>query len=631
MKICVCTTPIRPIPTRYPPFGSMAIIQSLRQIGEDPIFFNIDYFRFSTKKIEEFFQENQFDVVGISAVVSTAYAYTKWLAALIRQISPNTKIVVGGNLAASAEILLRKCSVDICVVGDGEYIIQSLIKAISKYGKEKNNDVYAGVNGICFLDNDKNFKFTGFGEKPKADEIEFPDFSLLEQDTSLPYFMHDTLPIHGRTWEEAPDLPQLGHGKTATVIMAKGCVARCTFCHRWEKGYRARPVDLAITHIQELREKYGVSHLQIGDENFGADRRLTKELVSRLGELGVTWTVAGVRVRTVNQEDLIHWRQNGCLAAYFGIESGSSKILEVMEKNATVEENLEALRWVSASGISTIVQLVIGMPGETDETIAETIDFLKKVSEFSLDWSDKYPSELISINYAQALPGTPLYEWAREHRYIGKTLEEEERYLIEISDTDAYKEDHFINYTGLPLLKVLMWRPTILAEIDAYHAVQKGWCGNMSLFDVMFYYLGLIKVRAQSRLRRFIFRFSFIENVLKQHAMDKSKNDKQKNYLKDSGYFNINSNLKFAPLLLNPITKRFFYPIVAVAVAFWRGKGIIHALSLISENIWWSLRGSVRKEVDMPNKSLRKIIHLQKISSSDQAGADEMTPLRLGR
>lgn len=84
------------------------------------------------------------------------------------------------------------------------------------------------------------------------------------------------------------------------------------------------------------------------------------------------------------------------------------------------------------------------------------------------------------------------------------------------------------------------------------------------------------------------------------------------------------------PLLLNPTTRRFFYPIVSVAVAFWRDKGFVHALSLIGENVWLWLRGSVRKEVDMTNKSLRKVIQLQKFSSSTKAGVDEMTPLRLG-
>jgi len=166
MRICICTTPIRPYPTDFPPFGSLAIIQSLRQIGEDPDFFNIDYFRHPPDQIEKHFRDNQYDVVGISAVVSTAYAYTKYLTGLIRQVSPRTKIVVGGNLAASAEVLLRMAEVDICVVGDGELIIKNLMPALQTTRLELN--ALKRVKGICFLDEESKFCFTGYGERPSA-------------------------------------------------------------------------------------------------------------------------------------------------------------------------------------------------------------------------------------------------------------------------------------------------------------------------------------------------------------------------------------------------------------------------------------------------------------------------------
>ena len=109
MKIVICTTPIRPEPTPYPPFGSIALIQSLRLAGYDPYFYDIDGLRPTFEEVSQFFRDEAPDVVGISAVVSTAYAYTKKLASEIKAACPQAKIVVGGNLAASAEILLRFC------------------------------------------------------------------------------------------------------------------------------------------------------------------------------------------------------------------------------------------------------------------------------------------------------------------------------------------------------------------------------------------------------------------------------------------------------------------------------------------------------------------------------------------
>ena len=159
MKICIVTTPIRPQPTTFPPFGSMAIIQSLKDIGEDVRFHHIDYHRYTDEQNFEYFSNNVFDVVGISSVVSTAYAYTKYLADLIRSISPHTTIVVGGNLAASAEILLRKCEVDFCIVGDGEIVIQDLVQAL--YKTPWDYEHLKSIKGICFLEETKGFCFTG--------------------------------------------------------------------------------------------------------------------------------------------------------------------------------------------------------------------------------------------------------------------------------------------------------------------------------------------------------------------------------------------------------------------------------------------------------------------------------------
>ena len=100
----------------------------------------------------------------------------------------------------------------------------------------------------------------------------------------------------------------------------------------------------------------------------------------------------------------------------FGIESGSPTMLKVMEKKISLEQNINALKYAYQAGLGTVVQLVIGMPGETDETIEETVDFLKIVMNYYPDSFKKKLSFLISINYAQALPGTPLYEYAREKR-----------------------------------------------------------------------------------------------------------------------------------------------------------------------------------------------------------------------
>src|SRR5438034_1229555 len=109
MKIILCTTPLRPVPPNYPPFGSMALIQHLQRHGYDPIFYDIDMFRPSFEKVIAYYKEQKPDLIAISAVVSTAYAYTNKLCLALKEVLPHTPILVGGNLAASAELLHRRC------------------------------------------------------------------------------------------------------------------------------------------------------------------------------------------------------------------------------------------------------------------------------------------------------------------------------------------------------------------------------------------------------------------------------------------------------------------------------------------------------------------------------------------
>ena len=166
-----------------------------------------------------------------------------------------------------------------------------------------------------------------------------------------------------------------------------------------------------------LKNKYKVKYLMLGDENFGSNKNETIELVKAMGSLGFVWHAGGVRAYTVDLEMLKFWKRNGCTIVVYGIESGSPTMLKVMEKKISRDQNIKALKWTYEAGLATIVQLVIGMPGETDETINETVDFLIETLPYYPDSLRKQVTYSVSINYAQALPGTPLYEYAREHDY----------------------------------------------------------------------------------------------------------------------------------------------------------------------------------------------------------------------
>lgn len=462
MKITICTTPIGPAANDFPPFGSLAVIQALRQAGYDPAFLDIDGLRPSFAEVIDQLKADSPDLLGISAVVSTAYGYVRELCRAVKQALPRVKIVLGGNLAASAELLHRLCRVDVCVIGEGEKIIVNVANHYAAHAED--NSALERIKGITFLDKKGDFVFTGYETAIPAVELFDPDYSILEQYSRIGTYIND--PLSRPDFSADPrsyEAHRLGK-KMATVIFTKGCVARCTFCHRWDKGFRQFPPEKVVAQIRYLMDRYNVGFIQFGDENFGSDRKATDALIQLLQPLDILWKVGGVRAGTIDLDRLRRMREAGCVALYYGFETGSPEILQVMEKKLHAEDNCATARATFEAGLFTVYQLVLGMPGETHKTISDTIEMVKQVTEFL----PGPPHKFLSVNYIQALPGTPVYEYARVKGLIGPSLADEEAYLLTVSDTAAGDDTKFLNFTAYPYMAVQTWRPRILYEATVH-------------------------------------------------------------------------------------------------------------------------------------------------------------------
>lgn len=586
MKIIICTTPIRPVPTDYPPFGSLAVIQALQSVGYDPIFYDVDCLRPTFEQVVEYFKNEQPDVVGISAVVSTAYDYTKRLARALREALPNAKIVVGGNLAASSELLLRLCNVDVCVIGEGERVAINLARYFEEHRHADDFSALRRIKGIAYLDENREMIFTGYEIPIPADGFLDPDYSILERYSKISNFINDPLSRHDFAQDPRTYQPHRRGKRMGTVLSAKGCVARCTFCHRWDRGYRHFPVEAIIRRIHYLIDRYNVGFIQFGDENFGSDRRKLDELIELLKPLDLLWVVSGVRVRSVDLDLLRRMNESGCVAVYYGMETGSPKMLEVMEKNATLQQNIDAARWTHEAGIYTIYQMVLAMPGETKETVSETTEFLKEVTEFL----DEEPYKRLSINYIQALPGTPVYEYARGKGPIGPTLQDEDAYLTLISDTNAADDTKFINFTHYDYLTVQSWARLIQFEVGA-HYYRKRNCKPPSPRN--------------------------LPGEGYQNLDDYSR----------GGYFNLKR------MAYHPLFFRLMYPfrhLLAIGWAIGRSFGKLPLRQVLMNLLAFAFQSSKKRESFQDYRSLRRVVKDMEpppVTISEQS----MAPLRAGR
>lgn len=473
MKILLISTPARTAPSGFPPVGCLSLMSYLRKHGyEDVRFFNIDAERPAYRDVLARIVREKPGVLGISAVVSTSYDYTKAVIADIKRMLPDTLVVVGGNLAASAEILLKKAGADICVLGEGEEVLLSIVRQAEE---SKGAGAFSGIPGLAYLDASGAMVNTGYAGPIPIEHIYNADLREITSDATIDLYFPPAFSGGNatrwfrrdpRAWE-----PHRRDKRDGMLSVGKGCVARCTFCHRWDRGIRHIPVDLIMQRLDVLVKQYNVGFLNMAIESFGIDRNWLKEFCAKIKPYDIIWRAAGVRANSVTLESIAMMKDAGCSCLQFGHESGSRRMLEVMEKKLKLEDNYNSLRWTVEAGLWTLCQFVISMPGENRETIMETADFGKYAMSLAR-WENPMDT---SINYAQALPGSPLYEYGRHNGIIGADMEAEERYLEFVSDTNAANAYKSLNFTDSTELERLSWRMRIRVEIVSAYVEKYGW------------------------------------------------------------------------------------------------------------------------------------------------------------
>lgn len=476
MRLLILNLPSGPAPTDYPPVGVSRVIEGLDPaLNCEAAFLNLDLLRPDLALIKERVAEFGPQAVGFSAVLTPAYKYLKELSLFLRKEFPDLVQLMGGEMCVIRDLILRKTPMDFCVVGQAEPALSSLLKVLGERGfSVKDKTPFRDIKGLAFLLDGKPF-FTG--DQEHAPQVLQINYGLLERFTDLSHYIQG---VDGAYYRNRIDRAEIGdffslikpdnlQSRLVTVFASKGCVGRCTFCHRYFRGYKVMDPEYAISSVRTIAAERGAGMLAFQEENFGSDRTATARLTEWLGTTGLNWAATAVRARTVKDDLLKEWKDSGCAHINFGIESGSQKMLDVMEKMATVEDNLNALRLCNKHRIATIISLVIGMPGETEETIDETVKNL--ASAIPDDVTLPYE---VSINFFQAVPGTEGYRFARNSGLIPKDPDGEERYIEALCDSGAAEIDQYLNFTDYEKEEVLYWKDYIQLELLAAYLGRNG-------------------------------------------------------------------------------------------------------------------------------------------------------------
>lgn len=255
-----------------------------------------------------------------------------------------------------------------------------------------------------------------------------------------------------------------------SVLTSRGCPYRCSFCNSSIMGagrpIRYRKAEAVADELARLRSRYSIDHFRFQDDIYTMDIRRIRELTAVLAPMQITYRCFS-RVNTCSPEMAGLLRQGGCIHVSFGVETGSPMLLgkHAMHKGQTPDQIRWALRNAHDAGLRTRIFLIVGFPGETEETVEETLAVVKSV-----------PWEEFAVYPLIAYPGTPLHDYPERYgiTHIDKTYSD----YLQIGVN--FRAGFTIRTAEFDEDKVRQWRDYMIQEL-----IEDGrtWAGSATGFQ----------------------------------------------------------------------------------------------------------------------------------------------------
>lgn len=417
------------------PQGLAYLASAARNAGHEVSVYQQDIYHWPDEHLTNFLDNNEFDVVEVS-VIGGYYQYRK-LIKLSNAINASKnrhkfKYTIGGHGPASdPEFFLRKTHADVVGIGEGEITFVELLDAFQ--GKRE----LASVDGIAYFNLENEYIRT----KPRElitniDEIAWPAYDLFDM-----------------TYYTLLRLPNISpNERCIPMLSGRGCIFKCNFCYRLDKGFRPRGAKSIIEEIEFLKETYNVKYIAFSDELLMSSRERTLELCQAFidANLNIKWDCNG-RLNFADIDVLQKMKEAGCVFINYGIESLDDETLKIMHKGWTKKMIIKGVENTLKVGISPGLNLIYGNINEPLSAIEDAVDFLLKYDDHS---------QLRTIRPVTPYPGTELFDYA-----IEKGL---------IKDTEDFYEHKHLNSD---LLAVNF---TQYSDEEIYDALYKA---NMKLID----------------------------------------------------------------------------------------------------------------------------------------------------
>ena len=372
MKIAF-VLPMWKIENPYPPLG-LGYLAAVLEKAEHVVRIydlSLDSLKAFSKTIQEIINFSP-EVVGLS-VMSHTYESALKIARVIKEKSEATVVFGGPHPSVMPKEVAGEDGVDIVVMGEAEETIREIC------GKRINLEM---IDGICYSQEKKIFLNPKKNYIQDLDKLPFPGRHLLKLSR---YSLRDE-----------------SGNRMATIMTSRGCPYSCTYCYKgiFGRKFRERSTKSIVAEIQECMKKYNYRSFYFIDDLFTLNPRRVGEICSEImrKKLNIRWQCLA-RVKDLTYEMLINMKKAGCSQVNLGIESGNQGILNKIKKGTTIQQAKTAVRCCKKVGIKTKGYFMFGLPGDTRETMEDTLNLARE-----LELND------MMFSIATPFPGTELWQ-----------------------------------------------------------------------------------------------------------------------------------------------------------------------------------------------------------------------------
>ena len=320
------------------------------------------------------------DLVGITVWTTFAASAFK-IASLCKGYDNNLPVVMGGpHVSIKYDEVLKICpDVDFLIRGEGEESFVELSRALDPGGKELSaiGHKVSPIKGISYRWN--------------GEIVHNPERDFIQDLDSIPFPARNLLLNKNSYNSEDMGL----------LMTSRGCPYKCSYCATsiWKRKVRYRSVDNIIKEIKLVIDIYRTTQFTLKDDSFTVNRKRVIEFCDRLikEKIRINWD-CNTRVNLVNEELLRKMKKAGCNSIKVGIETGSERILELMNKKITFNQCRKAANLFKKIGIHWTGYFMMGLPSETKEDVYQTLKFMKELKP-----------DYASFSVYEPFPGTDLF------------------------------------------------------------------------------------------------------------------------------------------------------------------------------------------------------------------------------